>query len=124
MSRPPVTVTDTQHRVLCERCAIADRPLARLRGLLGRRQRPPGEGLLLRPTPSIHTWFMRFRIDAVFLDKDLRVLAVRSELRPWRMAVHARARAVLELAAGEAQGRGIRPGAELRLVPAGADDGR
>ena len=124
MSRSPVTVTDGQGRVLCERCSIADRALSRLRGLLGRSELPPGEGLLLRPTPSIHTWFMRFRIDVVFLDRELRVLAVRSELRPWRMAVQPGARAVLELAAGEARGRGIRPGVELRLIAAGADDGR
>ena len=60
--------------VVCQRCAVADRPFPRLRGLMGRRGLAPGEGLLLRPTPSIHTWFMRFPIDAVFLDADLRVL--------------------------------------------------
>lgn len=122
MSRTPVTVTDAEHRVVCERCTVADRALTRLRGLLGRSELPAGEGLLLRPAPSIHTWFMRFRIDAVFLDRELRVLAVRSELGPWRMAGQRGARAVLELAAGEARRRGIRPGARMRLV--GADDVR
>jgi uncharacterized membrane protein (UPF0127 family) len=115
MSGSTVTVTDARHRVLCERCTIADRLLARLRGLLGRRQLPPGEGLLLRPAPSIHTCFMRFRIDAVFLDKNLRVLSVRSELRPWRIAFQHGARSVLELAAGEARRRGIQPGSQLRI---------
>jgi uncharacterized protein len=122
MSRAPVTVTDIGQRVLCERCTIADRVLPRLWGLLGRRQLPPGEGLLLRPTPSIHTCFMRFRIDAIFLDRDLRVLAVRSELRPWRMALQPGARAVLELAAGEAERRGVRVGTQLLLE--GAHNGR
>ena len=122
MSRPPVTVTDEDQRVLCERCIIADRPLARLRGLLGRRELPAGEGLLLRPSPSIHTWFMRFPIDVLFLDRDLRVLGVRRELRPWRMGWQKGARAVLELAAGEAQRRSIRAGQQLVLE--GANDGR
>jgi uncharacterized membrane protein (UPF0127 family) len=113
-------VADQQGRVICERCCVADRALARLRGLLGRRELPPGEGLLLRPSPSVHTWFMRFAIDVVFLDRDLRVLDARSAVRPWRMVGRRGARAVLELAAGEARRRGLRPGDRLALVPAGA----
>jgi uncharacterized membrane protein (UPF0127 family) len=122
MSRAPVTVTDAERRLVCERCTVADRMLARLRGLLGRSELRAGEGLLLRPAPSIHTWFMRFPIDAVFLDGELRVLAVRRNLRPWRMAGRRGARAVLELAAGEAERRGVRVGTQLMLE--GARDGR
>jgi uncharacterized membrane protein (UPF0127 family) len=106
-------------RVVCRRCAVADRPLSRLRGLMGRRALAPGEGLLLKPTPSIHTCFMRFAIDAVFLDSDLRVLAVEPELRPWRFAGRRRTRAVLELPGGEAQRLGLEPGAVLELGDAG-----
>ena len=98
--RGPVRVSDETGRVVCEQCTVADRLLARARGLLGRSRLPAGEGLLLRPAPSIHTWFMRFPIDAVFLDRELRVLAVRRELGPGRMARARGARAVLELAAG------------------------
>jgi uncharacterized protein len=122
MSRAPVTVTDAERRLVCERCTVADRMLARLRGLLGRSELRAGEGLLLRPAPSIHTLFMRFPIDAVFLDGELRVLAVRRNLRPWRMAGRRGARAVLELAAGEAERRGVRVGTQLMLE--GARDGR
>jgi len=99
-----------------ERCTIADRLLTRLRGLLGRAELPSGEGLLLRPAPSIHTCFMRFAIDAVFLDDRLRVLSISPDLRPCRFAGRRGARAVLELAAGEARRRGIREGAVLMLV--------
>ena len=102
-------------RVVCERCAVADRPHTRMRGLLGRSGLASGEGLLLRPAPSIHTLFMRFPIDAVFLDRDLRVMALAGDLRPWRFASRRGARAVLELAAGEAGRRGIREGMQLRL---------
>jgi len=62
--------------------STALRPLPRLRGLLGRCELPAGEGLRLRPSPSIHTWLMPFPIDVVFLDKELRVLAVRRGLGP------------------------------------------
>jgi uncharacterized protein len=123
MNRPVVTVAHARGQVVCERCTVADRLPTRLRGLLGRPELPAGEGLLLRPAPSIHTWFMRFAIDAVFLDRELRVLAVRSGLGPWRVAGQRGARAVLELAAGEAGSRGISPGAQLRLTAPGAGDG-
>src|SRR3954469_9794326 len=106
-------------RVICERCELADRPHTRLRGLLGRRDLPAGEGLLLRPSPSIHTWFMRFPIDVVFLDADLRVLDVVPRLGPWRMAARRGARAVLELAPGEAARRALQPGDTLELLAGG-----
>ena len=98
---------------VCERCRVADRPLARMRGLLGRNELPPGEGVLLRPAASVHTWFMRFPIDVVFLDRDLRVTKVVERLAPWRVASARGARAVLELQAGECDRRGVRPGDRL-----------
>jgi uncharacterized membrane protein (UPF0127 family) len=101
--------------VICETCVVADSPLTRMRGLLGRAELPSGEGLLIRPANSIHTWFMRFPIDAVFLDRDLTVLRIRSAVEPWRMAGCRGAKAVLELAAGEAERRGVTVGAKLIL---------
>jgi uncharacterized membrane protein (UPF0127 family) len=94
---------------------LADRPLSRMRGLLGRSGLPAGEGLLLRPAPSIHTAFMRFPIDALFLDRSLRVLDVVEWLRPWRVASKRRARAVLELRAGECARCGVEVGDRLEL---------
>jgi uncharacterized membrane protein (UPF0127 family) len=113
MATRHLTLQDEFGRVVCERCAIADHPLARLRGLLGRRELPRGHGLLLRPSPSIHTWGMRFPIDAVFLTADLEVLGVREAMPAWRMAARRGARAVLELPAGEARRRGVAAGARL-----------
>ncbi len=92
-----------------------------MKGLLGRRELPPGEGVLIRPAPSIHTWFMRFRIDVVFLDWDMSVIDVVEGLGPFRVASRRRARAVLELAAGEARRRGLRIGDRLRLVEEGRE---
>ena len=97
-------------RVVCEEALLADGPLARMKGLLGRASLSAREGLLLRPTSSVHTAFMRFPIDVVFLDRDLRVLRVVRDLKPWRAAGCRGARAVLELSAGESERRGVRPG--------------
>jgi uncharacterized protein len=94
---------------------LADRPLPRMRGLIGRRGLPAGEGLLLTPAPSIHTAFMRFPIDALFLDRDLRVLDIRASMPPWRVASKRTARAVLELSAGECARRGVEVGDRLEL---------
>jgi uncharacterized membrane protein (UPF0127 family) len=58
---------------------------------------------------------MRFPIDAVFLDRDGGVLKIQADVRPWRVASRAGARAVLELPAGESGRRGLRPGDRLEL---------
>ena len=104
-------------RVVCERCVIADTLPRRLRGLLGVRGLPAGEGIVLRPGWSIHTAFMRFPIDAVFVDEDGRVLRVAERLKPWRAAAVKGASAVVELPAGTAETVGIAPGQRL-LLPA------
>ena len=100
---------------VCERCLLAETPLTRLKGLLGRRELPQGEGLLLRPASSIHMFFMRFPIDAVWLDRELNVLKVTEGLAPWKAAACRGAKAVVELAAGEAERRGVKPGDRLVL---------
>lgn len=84
-----------------------------MRGLLGRGSLPGGEGILLRPAASIHTFFMRFPIDAVFLDRDLVVVGIERNLKPWRAAGRKGARSVLELAAGECERCGLREGEAL-----------
>jgi uncharacterized membrane protein (UPF0127 family) len=88
---------------------------SRRRGLLGRDGLPPGTALIIAPSSAVHTFFMRFPIDGVFLDADDRVLEVVPHLAPWRAAGVKGARSVLELAAGEADARGIRAGSTLKL---------
>jgi uncharacterized membrane protein (UPF0127 family) len=101
--------------VVCDACGVASTFVTRLRGLLGRRGLAAGEGLLIRPTNSIHTFFMRFPVDVVFLDRHGVVVKIVSNLRPWRIAAAARARDVVELRAGEASARGIRLGDRIAL---------
>lgn len=109
------TMTDRDGRTLCPNVTVADKPRARMRGLLGRRSLDVDEGLLLRPAGSVHTAFMRFPIDVVFLDRALEVMDVRSHVGPWRVVGRRGARAVLELPAGQAERRGIERGTTLSL---------
>lgn len=102
--------------VLCERVHVAERPWSRMRGLLGRADLPRGEGLLLRPAGSVHTAFMRFTIDVVFLDRELRVVQIDRSVPPWRAASKRGAKAVVELAGGECSRRDLQVGDALQLV--------
>jgi uncharacterized membrane protein (UPF0127 family) len=101
--------------IVCERCVLADTALMRMRGLLGRRDLPSGEGILLKPASSVHMAFMRFAIDAVFLDRDMRVVKIAADLKPWRAAGARGSKSVLEIPAGEAARRGLTVGDRLAV---------
>ena len=98
---------------MCERCVLADTALVRMKGLLGRASLPSGRGILLRPASSVHTAFMRFPIDVVFLDRDNRVVKIAPEIAPWKVSAGRGAKSVLELPAGEAARRGLVVGKRL-----------
>jgi len=116
MASTYATVRTADGTVVCERCLVADAPWVRAKGLLGRSDLPEDEGILLRPASSIHMFFMRFPIDAVFLSRDLTVVRVVSNLAPWRMASKFRAHSVLEVAAGTCERAGVREGDRLTLA--------
>ena len=99
--------------VVCAECVVADSAWTRTKGLLGRESLGEDEGILLRPGGSIHMFFMRFPIDAVFLDRDLRVLRIAADLEPWRMASKRGAKSVLELPAGRCSRVGVAEGDRL-----------
>ena len=101
--------------VICERCETPKSAFGRARGLLGRDGLEPGTGMLIDRAGSVHMFFMRFPIDVVFLDRDWRVVAVRHDLRPWRVAGARGAVAALELPAGAATAAGVAEGDELAL---------
>jgi uncharacterized membrane protein (UPF0127 family) len=100
--------------VVVSQVVYAETLPARLRGLLGRAALAENTGLLIRPCQSIHMWFMRFPIDAAFLDRDLRVLKIARNLRPWQLAFAPRqTHCVLETATGVLAERGV--GDRLRI---------
>ena len=101
--------------MLATRCDVASSFLTRGFGLIPRSRLGEGEGLLITKTGSITTFFMRFAIDALFLDRSLRVLRVAENLRPWVPAIGAPrcTDSVLELPAGTAARAGTQAGDEL-----------
>ena len=102
--------------VVCDPCVLADNPFSRAKGLLGRASLAPGEGLLLA-TSGIHTCFMRFPIDVVFLDEGLLIIDAIRRLSPWRIVTRRGAKTTVELAAGEVDRHGLEPGERLAVTP-------
>jgi uncharacterized membrane protein (UPF0127 family) len=95
-------------------CRLADSFVSRFFGLMGRAALPEGKGLLLAPGGSIHTFFMRFPLDVVFLGADGTALGIVPRLRPWRLARAPRGtRFVLELTAAEPAASGLQEGSRL-----------
>ena len=101
--------------MVATRCAVANSFLTRGFGLIGRSGLGAGEGLLITKTGSITMLFMRFPIDAIFVDRSMRVLRVAPGLRPWVPAIGAPrgTDGVLELPAGTVARTGTQAGDEL-----------
>jgi uncharacterized membrane protein (UPF0127 family) len=104
---PNLTLRREDGRVVAESVTVADSTMRRLRGLLGKGDLPSGHGILLRPAWSIHTAFMRFPIDVVFLDADQVVIKIVPRLPPFKTASCRGAREVVELRSGECDRRGL-----------------
>jgi uncharacterized protein len=99
---PMLRVIDTTRGcIVGDRIELADTSLKRMFGLLGRRGLDAGEGLWIKPSSGVHTFFMAFTIDVVGLDSDLRVIKLWRCLAPWRVtSVSFKMRSVLELPSG------------------------
>jgi len=95
----------TRGAAVATRVQRADDAASRSKGLLGRRSMEADEGLWIVPCPMIHTLFMKFPIDVVFLDRALRVVRVIEDIRPWRVSPWVfSAHSVLELKGGILKG--------------------
>lgn len=109
-------VNITKQAVIASILSVALTPWQRLVGLLNRDGLQEGEGLLLPRCRSIHTLFMRFPIDVVFLDRAWRVVALRSNIKPGRiLAPVFRACSVIELPSGTLQALPIHVGDRLAI---------
>lgn len=101
--------------IFSRKITIAENYLDRLRGLLGRKEIFADEALIIKPCCQIHTFFMRFSIDVIFLDRYRSVMHVMENMPPWRLSRPVwSARMVVELAGGILQGR-VAPGDILKL---------
>lgn len=106
----------TRGATIAERAQVASSPWSRFWGLMGRREMPPGSGLLITPCSSIHMFFMRFPIDVIFLDRDNTVVKIVHAIKPWRMAMGGGGKKALELPAGVAAATGTEPGDQLTFT--------
>ena len=112
----PRIINETRGSEVARDVRLADGVWSRFWGLMGRRSLPDEAGLLLKPSSSIHTAFMRFPIDIVFLDRSLRVVKVVPHLKPFRLSIaFGGAHSALELNAGAAARAGVEAGDQLAL---------
>jgi len=104
--------------LLGDRIRVANTHWTRLRGMLGRPNLDPGEGLLLDPCQSVHMYWMRYALDVAFLAEDGAVVAVYNELQPSRLSGrHKDAVRALELRAGMLEQSGTQVGDRIELKP-------
>jgi len=110
-----VVRNQTRSTVLADAAEIADTPAKRRTGLLKHDRLEPGQGLWIVPCESVHSFFMKFAIDLVYLDKRHRVRKVRHRMVPWRMSACLTAHSILELPAGTVAATGTARGDQLEI---------
>jgi len=110
-------VHERTREVIASRVELAVTRRARRVGLLGRDGIGDQTALVLAPCLAVHTAFMRFPIDVLFVDRRGRALRLVHDLAPWRVAAAIRAYAVIELPAGALRKHEVEPGDRLELVP-------
>jgi uncharacterized membrane protein (UPF0127 family) len=93
-------LNQTRNTLLATRMEVADSSAKRNKGLLGRESLAPGEGLWIRPCESVHTFWMRFPIDLVYIDRKYRIMKLVSAVPAWRLSACLTAHSVLELPSG------------------------
>jgi uncharacterized membrane protein (UPF0127 family) len=111
-------VNKTRGTTVGESIELASTSLTRLVGLLGRKGLDSGGGLWIMPSSGVHTMGMRFAIDVVGLDRNLKVIKLWHELPPYRVtSVSTRMRSVIELAPGSIRENRIEVGDTLEVTP-------
>ena len=101
--------------VIAQEVEVARSFFKRLKGLMFRKEMKHGTAMLLAPCPQIHTCFMRFALDVLFLDQDGKVVRVMENLKPWRLSpIVYHATQTLEMPAGTLQGC-VKAGTQVRF---------
>ena len=107
----------SKNATLAREAKVAGSFFMRLKGLLGSQEIEPDGGLILLPCDSIHTFFMRFPIDAAFLDKNNRIIKVYPHLKPWRLSgIFFNSTACIELPAGILLATKTQEGDQIQLI--------
>ena len=101
--------------MLADSAEVADTSAKRRTGLLKHDHLDPGQGLWIAPCESVHSFFMKFAIDLVYLDRKHKVRKVRHRMVPWRVSACLTAHSILELPAGTVEATGTQPGDQLEI---------
>jgi len=110
----PFCVKDSRNKIIADNVVLATTFLKRARGLLFSDPLKEGAGLWIKPCNSVHTFFMTYSIDVVYLDKNLRIVSIIENMSPWRVSkIEKNAKSVLELRAGTVRKFGLVPGEQL-----------
>lgn len=107
----------TRQTELANRAEVADTAQARNKGLLGRTGLLQGEGLWIVPCQSVHTFFMKFPIDLIYIDRHKKVKKVRNNVGSWRISLCLSASSILELPVGVISATQTVPGDQLQFSP-------
>ena len=105
----------TRGKILASAAGVANTSETRRTGLLKHTSLPPGKGLWIVPTEAVHCFGMKFDIDVLFLDKGKKILKLRENMKPRRIAICWRAKSVLELPAGTIAATGTLVGDQLEF---------
>lgn len=105
----------TRNTTLAGAAEVADTSEKRRTGLLKHDHLGPGQGLWIVPCESVHSFFMKFAIDLVYLDKNKNVRKVRHNMVPWRVSACLSAHSILELPAGAVAASGTQAGDQLQI---------
>ena len=109
----------TRGTTVGDRVELANTSLTRMFGLLGHKGLDAGEGLWIKPSSGVHTFFMRFTIDVIGLDADLKVVKLWHRLPPWRVtSVSIKLKSVIELSGGAIKAASVQIGDQLEITPA------
>lgn len=96
-------INKTKNKVVCNNCSLADTFITRVVGLIGRKELKKDEGLVITKCRSIHSFFMKFPICAIFIDRDGKVVKILDNFKPYRVSgYYYKADKVIELPAGKA----------------------
>ncbi len=88
----------TQNNIISEQAKMADNFFLRSIGLILEKHFSEGKGLIIKPCCSIHTFFMKFNIDILFINKNNEIIALYENVKPWRiLPIHATSSYVIEL---------------------------
>jgi len=105
----------TRNTVLADAADVADTSAKRRTGLLQHTHLEPGQGLWIVPCESVHSFFMKFAIDLVYLDNNHKVRKVRHRMAPWRVSACLTAHSIIELPAGSVAATGTQAGDQLQI---------